>query len=127
LHNYNLLLERGGLINLETNIPCQLFDEANQGPIIPEGELFGCVPNQRRVSADRLKYLDVTSPGRLHHFFSFADLLYWERFELEEKSHELSRGKVTTLTPFTRLPKEITLFSKFATNSKILRAVADAI
>ena len=80
----------------------------------------------KRVSFDRARYLDLTHPGRIHHFISFTDLLYWERFQLLKSQHEIARGKMTTFSPIARFPNTISVFHYFATKPQVLTAVRDA-
>lgn len=62
-------------------------------------------------------YLDLLVPGRIQHFISLTDLLYWERFQKEKTTHELYKGKVTTFSPIARFPKGISIFHYYATNA----------
>jgi len=78
--DFNYFLDNGAIINLENNLPIQCFDVENEADTMPKGPLSQQVEGMKRVSSDRLRYLDMTKPGRVHHFISFADLLYWERF-----------------------------------------------
>ena len=80
----------------------------------------------RRISSDWSRYLDMTKPGRVHHFISFADLLYWERFQLIKEKHEIYKGTMTTFSPIARFPSGISVFHYFATNVKVLNAVEDS-
>jgi len=73
-------MDNGAIINLESNIPCQFFDMENEADTMPKGPLTGQIEGMRRVSRDRSRYLDMVAPGRVHHFISLADLLYWERY-----------------------------------------------
>ena len=79
-----------------------------------------------RISTDRSRYLDMTAPGRIHHFISFCDLLYWERFELLREKHEISKGVISSFSPIARFPKGISIFHYFATNAKVLSAVEES-
>jgi hypothetical protein len=67
----------------------------------------------------------MTAPGRVHHFISFCDLLYWERFELLREKHEINKGIITSFSPIARFPKGISIFHYFATNAKVLSAVEE--
>jgi len=80
----------------------------------------------KRVSEDRSRYLDMTAPGRVHHFISFADLLYWERFDKLKEKHEIQKGLLSTFSPIARFPAGISIFHYHATNIKVLNAVQDA-
>ena len=77
---FNYILDNGTIINLETNLPIQFFDIESKEDTMPKGQLIGLVENMKRVSKDCSRYLDLTAPGRIHHFISYTDLLYWERF-----------------------------------------------
>jgi len=81
----------------------------------------------KRISSDWSRYLDITKPGRVHHFISYADLLYWERFQLNKDRHEISKGTMSTFSPIARFPKGISVFHHFATNVKVLHVVQDAL
>lgn len=78
--DFNYFLDNGAIINLDTNLPVQFFDMENESDVMPKGPLTGQVEGMKRVSMDRSRYLDLTAPGRVHHFISFIDLIYWERF-----------------------------------------------
>ena len=78
--DFNYFLDNGAIINLDNNLPVQFFDPENEKNTMPKGLLTGQIEGMKRLSSDRSRYLDITAPGRIHHFISFADLLYWERF-----------------------------------------------
>lgn len=78
--DFNYFMDNGAIINLESNLPVQFFDMENEADTMPIGYLGELVEGMRRISSDNSRYLDVTKPGRMHHFISFVDLLYWERF-----------------------------------------------
>ena len=124
--DFNFFMDNGAIINLETNCPLQLFDMENEADTMPKGPLKNLVPGQKRISEDRSRYLDLTAPGRIHHFISLADLLYWERYQNYKEKHELARGKMTTWSPIARFPNGISVFHWLATNVKVLEAVRDA-
>lgn len=44
-----------------------------------------------------------------------------------KEKHELSRGRIATLEPFTKFPKGISILHQFATNVKLLTTLRDAI
>jgi len=81
----------------------------------------------RRVSSDWSRYLDMTKPGRVHHFISYADLLYWERFQIIKEKHEVMKGIMSTFSPIARFPNGISVFHAFATNVRVLNAVQDSL
>ena len=114
-------------MNLETNLPTQFFDLETEADALPRGPLNYSIRNMRRISSDRSRYLDITRPGRIHHFISYTDMLYWERFQKIKSKHEVSKGVITTFSPFARFPKGISIFHHFATNTKLLNVVDDAI
>jgi len=78
--DFNYFMDNGAIINLDTNLPVQFFDTENEEDTMPRGPLTGQIEGMKRISYDRSRYLDMTAPGRVHHFISFTDLLYWERF-----------------------------------------------
>lgn len=94
---------------------------------MPKGLFNSQVEGMRRVSSDWSRYLDITKPGRVHHFISYTDLLYWERFQLIKEKHEVHRGIISTFSPFARFPKGISVFHSYATNVKVLKTVDEAI
>ena len=69
----------------------------------------------------------MTHPGRLQHFISFTDLTYWKRYEDNKESHELARGKLSSIAPIARFPDGISVFHYFATNVKVLDAVENTL
>jgi len=80
----------------------------------------------KRVSTDRSRYLDITAPGRVHHFISLVDLMYWERYQLLKEKHEISKGVISSFSPIARFPSGISVFHYFATNTKVLSTVEEA-
>ena len=78
--DFNYFMDNGAIINLDTNLPVQFFDVENEADTMPKGPLHNQVEGMKRVSTDRSRYLDITKPGRVHHFISLVDLMYWERF-----------------------------------------------
>ena len=68
----------------------------------------------------------MVNPGRVHHFISYADILYWERFQLLKDKHEISKGTLSTFSPIARVPAGISVFHYFATDMKVLNTVQDA-
>lgn len=98
----------------------------NEADTMPKGPLAGQIEGMRRISEDRSRYLDITAPGRVHHFISFADLLYWERFQILKDKHEISKGHLSSFSPIARFPAGISIFHYHATNIKVLSAVQDA-
>lgn len=124
---FNFFLDKNAIINLDTNLPIQFFDTENESDTMPKGPLYNQVEGMKRISTDRLRYLDMTRPGRVHHFISFVDLLYWERFQMLKEKHEISNGLISSFSPISRFPNGISVFHHFATNVKVLNAVQDAI
>ena len=117
---FNFCLDDGCIINLENNLPVQFFDAENEGDLVPHGPLKNTVSGQKKISEDMMMYLDLLHPGRVQHFISLIDLLYWERYQTDKTQHELTRGKVTTFSPVSRFPEGKSIFHLFATNEKIL-------
>ena len=103
----------------------QFFDPENEKNTMPSGPLSG-IEGMKRISNDRSRYLDITAPGRVHHFISYTDLLYWERFQLLKEKHEIYKGVLSTFSPIVRFPTGISVFHHFATNMKVLNAVQEA-
>ena len=103
----------------------QFFDPENEKNTMPTGPLSG-IEGMKRISNDRSRYLDITAPGRVHHFISYTDLLYWERFQLLKEKHEIYKGVLSTFSPIVRFPTGISVFHHFATNMKVLNAVQEA-
>jgi hypothetical protein len=64
---------------METNVPAQYVDKDSE-PICPRGQFYDYAAGQKCVSDDQTKLLSKIKPGKLHHFYSFFDLLYWKRF-----------------------------------------------
>ena len=121
--DFNYFMDNGAIINLDTNLPVQFFDTENEADTMPKGPLTGQIEGMKRISFDRSRYLDMTAPGRVHHFISLVDLLYWERFGLLKEKHEISKGVLTSFSPIARFPAGISVFHYFATNFKVLNAV----
>jgi hypothetical protein len=119
-------MDNGAIINLDTNLPVQFFDPEDEMDTMPKGPLTGQIEGMKRISYDQSRYLDMTAPGRVHHFISFADLLYWERYQILRDKHEISKGILSTFSPIARFPKGISVFHYYATNFKVLNAVQDA-
>lgn len=65
---------------MENNLPIQFFDIETEGDLVPHGALKHTVPGQKKVNEDKSKYLDLLVPGRIQHFISYMDLVYWDRF-----------------------------------------------
>ena len=124
--DFNYYIDNYAIINLETNLPIQFFDTENEADVLPKGPL-NLVEGMKRISADWQRYLDMTRPGRVHHFISYADLLYWERFQVLGMRHEVSKGIMSTFSPIARFPNGISVFHHFATNTKVLNTVQDAL
>lgn len=82
----------------------------NEADTMPKGPLAGQVEGMKRISMDKSRYLDMTKPGRVHHFISYADLLYWERFQLLKEKHEIAKGHLSSFSPIARFPKGISVF-----------------
>lgn len=113
------------IVNLETNLPIQFFDTENESDVLPKGPLHAQVDGMKRISGDWSRYLDMTKPGRVHHFISLVDLMYWERFQVNKDKHEISKGVMTTFSPIARFPNGISVFHYFATNTTVLNTVED--
>jgi len=116
-------MDNGAIINLDTNLPVQFFDLENEADTMPTGPLSNQVEGMKRVSSDRSRYLDMTKPGRVHHFISLVDLMYWERFQVLKEKHEISKGIISSFSPIARFPAGISVFHHFATNIKVLNTV----
>ena len=58
----------------------QFFDVETEGDLVPHGALKNTVTGQKKISEDKQMYLDLMHPGRVQHFISLTDLLYWERY-----------------------------------------------
>lgn len=80
-----------------------------------------------RLSCDKRFLLDFNCPGRIHHFTSYLDLVYWDRYERSQKNHELRSGKISTFSPFIRFTKGMSIFHQFATNPQVLSNISSAI
>ncbi len=113
------------IVNLETNLPIQFFDTENERDVLLKGPLHAQVDGMKRISGDWSRYLDMTKPGRVHHFISLVDLMYWERFQVNKDKHEISKGVMTTFSPIARFPNGISVFHYFATNTTVLNKVLD--
>ena len=120
---FNMMLDHGALINLQSNLPVQFFDIENERDWCPSGELKKNVQGQRKVQQDGRKYLELTHPGRIQHFISYTDWTYWVRYEQSRDQHELQRGRITQISPIARFPDGISVFHTFATNVKVLDAI----
>ena len=114
------------IVNLETNLPIQFFDTENEIDVLPKGPMTKQIEGMKRLSADWSRYLDMTKPGRVHHFISYADLLYWERYQVNKDKHEISKGTMSTFSPIARFPSGISVFHYFATNAKVINTVEDS-
>lgn len=90
--DFNYIIDKGTLINLETNLPVQFFSIKNVPNVISNGSNggFANIGGMKRITTDRGRYLDMAAPGRVHHFMSFVDLLYWERYTILKEMHEIS-------------------------------------
>ena len=66
-------------------------------------------------------------PGRIQHFISFSDLLYWSRFQNQQDDHEITRGRISRMSPFARFPTGISVFHMYATNLNVLRSMENFI
>ena len=88
---FNYIIDHNAIINLENNMPVQFFDMENEVEAIPFGSLgnVSAVGGMKRICTDNSRYLDMTKPGRIHHFLSFTDLLYWERYQYLKDKHEI--------------------------------------
>lgn len=54
------------------------------------------------------------------------DLVYWERFEIDRAAHELGKGKVTSFSPVSRFPNQLSVFHHYATDLVVLSAFSNA-
>ena len=124
--NFNYFLDNGAIINLDNNLPVQFFDPESEKNTMPTGQLSG-IEGMQRISNDRSRYLDITSPGRVYHFISYTDLLYWERFQHLKEKHEIYQGDLSTFSPIVCFPNGISVFHHFATDMKVLNALQEAI
>lgn len=104
----------------------QFFDTESEADVLPKGPLHGQVEGMKRISSNWSRYLDMTKPGRVHHFISYADLLYWERYQTLKDKHEISHGIMSTFSPISRFPNGSSVFHFFATNVRVLNAAHDA-
>lgn len=93
---------------------------------MPHGALKHTVPGQKKVNEDKSKYLDLLVPGRIQHFISYMDLVYWDRFQHDKVHHELSKGKVTSFSPIAKFPKGISIFHYYATNEQVIKTFREA-
>ena len=93
---------------------------------MPHGALKHTVPGQKKVNEDKSKYLDLLVPGRIQHFISYMDLVYWDRFLHDKFNHELSKGKVSSFSPIAKFPKGISIFHFYATNEKVIKTFREA-
>ena len=93
-------------------------------PVGSLGHAF-VVGGMKRICTDKSRYLDMTAPGRVHHFISFADLLYWERYQYLRDLHEIHKGIVSNFSPIARFPQGSSVFHMFATDVKLLSAVKE--
>jgi hypothetical protein len=114
--NFNFFLEDGVIINLSSNLPCQFFDKENEADLLPRGLIRDRIAGQKKISDCRQVYLDIMRNGHLQHFISLMDLIYFERFETDRASHELAKGKVTSFSPVSRFPEQMSVFHHYATD-----------
>lgn len=124
--DFNYFMDSYSIVNLETNLPVQFFDTENETDVLPKGPMTRHIEGMKRLSGDWSRYLDMTKPGRVHHFISYADLLYWERFQVNKDKHEIWKGVMSTFSPIARFPAGISVFHYFATNVKVLNTVEDS-
>ena len=122
----NFFIENTAVLSLENNLPAQFFDLENEADSLPVGSLPQ-MEGIKRISFDRQRYLDLTHPGRVQHFTSFTDLLYWERFQQLKSQHEIARGKISSFSPLARFPNTISVFHCLATKPQVLSVVREAI
>ena len=76
---------------MESNLPVQFFDSQDDTDVLPRGLITYHVEGQRRITSDRSKFLDIVKPGRVHHFNSYSNLLYWQRYEDHKDTHEIDQ------------------------------------
>lgn len=124
--NFNFILEDGVIVNLDGNLPCQFFDKENEVDLVPRGFLKETIAGQKKISNCRQIYLDIKRNGQLQHFVSLMDLVYWERFETDKAAHELAKGKVTSFSPASRFPNQLSVFHHYATDLMVLSAFTNA-
>lgn len=124
--NFNFFLEDGVIVNLSSNLPCQFFDKENEADLLPRGLIRDKIAGQKKISDCRQVYLDVMRNGHLQHFISLMDLIYFERFENDRASHELAKGKVTSFSPVSRFPEQMSVFHHYATDFMVLNAFSNA-
>ena len=126
-NRFNMILDKGAIINLQNNLPIQFFDIENEGDWCPVGELKNNITGQRKLQEDNTKYLELTHPGRIQHFISYSDWTYWVRFEQSRGQHELQQGRVSSISPIARFPSGISVFHTFSTNVKVLESISNFI
>lgn len=112
---------------MENNLPVQLFDSQDDTNILPKGLITNHVEGMRRISSDRSRYLDIVKPGRLHHFNSHSNLLYWQRYIDSKDAHEIDQGTIQDFSPFVCFFNGSSIFHHFAADIKLLKTVTDAI
>ena len=78
--DFNFFLDNRALVNMESNLPVQFFDLQDDTNVLPRGLITNHVDGMRRIASDRSRYLDIVKPGRVHHFNSYSNLLYWKRY-----------------------------------------------
>ena len=78
---------------------------------------------QKKVQEDYSKVIELAQPGRLQHFISYSDLVYWARFQQSQDDHELTRGRISKMSPLVRYPTGISVFHMYATNLHVLQSV----
>jgi hypothetical protein len=113
-------------MNLESNIPCQYIDRFNKLDR-PLGILKPVASGQKRVSDDLNAYLDLTKPGKIHYFTSIKDIEYMQRYKSQPQKHELSKGKISSISPFIRLYDGISVLHEKADDIKIIETMERAI
>jgi len=56
---------------------------------------------------------------------SLTDITYWQRYQNSKVTHELTRNKLSVITPFSRLPEGKSIFELNAIQFKLLSVIRD--
>lgn len=94
--DFNYFLDKRTILDMQDNLPVQFFDMVDDPKILPTKIITTQVEGVRRLMSDRSRYLDIMKPGRIHHFSSLTDILYFERLANEPFMHELTRSNTIT-------------------------------
>ena len=63
----------------------------------------------------------------MHHFNSFCNILYWQRYIDQKDAHEIDQGTIQNFSPFVCFFKGNSIFHHFAADIKLLTTVTDCI